>query len=289
MQGCHQITERSDSAIGHVSLVGAGPGDPELLTLKALKRLQQADVVFYDALVSQQVLDLISTKAEKVYVGKKSGNHKTQQIEIEQLLIDAALAGKQVVRLKGGDSFVFGRGGEELEALQQYQIIFDIVPGITAAAASAAYTGIPLTHRNHAHSAILVTGHGKDEGEMDWQALAKTKQTLAIYMGLQKSSEIQQQLIANGRAVETPIVIVENATRPEQRTIVGQLDELTYLVTRHQIISPAMILVGEVCSQAGRFHWFGQAPELSERFKEQHVDRHVFIDEQEEHLKVVGF
>jgi uroporphyrin-III C-methyltransferase/precorrin-2 dehydrogenase/sirohydrochlorin ferrochelatase len=288
MKACHQITE-GVSIKGHVSLVGAGPGDPDLLTIKALKRLQSADIVFYDALVSQQVLDLINSDADLVYVGKKSGNHSTQQIEIEQLLIGAALAGKQVVRLKGGDSFVFGRGGEELEALQQHQITFDVVPGITAAAASAAYTGIPLTHRNYAHSAILVTGHGKGENELDWQALAKTEQTLAIYMGLQKASEIQQQLIANGRAVETPVVIIENATRPEQRTVVGQLNELAHLVTRHQITSPAMILIGEVCSQAGRFHWFGQAPELSERFIKQYVDNQVLVDVQEEHLNVVGF
>ena len=241
---------------GHVSLVGAGPGDPELLTLKALQRIQTADVVFYDNLVSHQVLELTRRDADRIYVGKKSGAHSCGQQDIQQRLVEAAQQGQRVVRLKGGDPFVFGRGGEELEALSKAGISFDVVPGITAAAASAAYTGIPLTHRDYAHSAILVTGHGKGGGELDWRALAKSEQTLAVYMGLKQSSTLSQQLICHGRDPQTPVVVIERATTPQQRSVQGVLAELPGLIEHHRIESPAMILVGEVCQLAGRYQWF---------------------------------
>lgn len=251
-------------AEGHVSLVGAGPGDPELLTIKALQRLQTADVIFYDNLVSDAVLELVRRDADLVYVGKRAGAWSCKQTEIQQQMVAAAQRGKRVVRLKGGDPFVFGRGGEELEALVRAGISFDVVPGITAAAASAAYAGIPLTHRDYAHSAILVTGHGKAGNDLDWQALAKSEQTLAIYMGLKQSSTITDQLIAHGRAPDTPVVIVERATTPQQRFVCGVLHELPQLIERHGIESPAMILIGEVCRLAGRYQWFNVAPDSAE-------------------------
>ncbi|UTW45203.1 uroporphyrinogen-III C-methyltransferase [bacterium SCSIO 12696] len=258
-QGVLQMLNgKSVSEKGHVSLVGAGPGDPELLTLKAMQRLQTADVVYYDNLVSDEVLELVRRDAERIYVGKKAGAHSCSQTHIQEQLRDAALSGKRVVRLKGGDPFVFGRGGEELEVLAQAGVSFDVVPGITAAAATAAYTGIPLTHRDYAHSAILVTGHGKENTDIDWQALARTDQTLAIYMGLKKSSTIAEQLIAHGRAADTPVVIVERATTERQRQISGKLRDLPQLIASYGVESPAMILVGEVCELAGRYAWFGE-------------------------------
>ena len=263
------LNSDSPSERGHVSLVGAGPGDPELLTIKALQRIQTADVVYYDNLVSDEVLELIRRDAERIYVGKKAGAHSCSQSSIQEQLRDAALAGKRVVRLKGGDPFVFGRGGEELEELVQAGVSFDVVPGITAAAASAAYTGIPLTHRDYAHSAILVTGHGKDNTELDWQALARTDQTLAIYMGLKKSPLIAQQLIAHGRSPQTPLVIVERATTAKQRQITGVLQNLPQLIDDHGVESPAMILIGEVCQLAGRYSWFDKEhKQLGKTFSE---------------------
>ncbi|MCV6604936.1 MAG: siroheme synthase CysG [Porticoccaceae bacterium] len=260
------LNSDNSSERGHVSLVGAGPGDPELLTIKALQRIQTADVVYYDNLVSDEVLELIRRDADRVYVGKKAGAHSCSQQNIQEQLRDAALAGKRVVRLKGGDPFVFGRGGEELEVLAEAGVSFDVVPGITAAAASAAYTGIPLTHRDYAHSAILVTGHGKsahgdESSDVDWQALARSEQTLAIYMGLKKSPVIAEQLIAHGRSPQTPVVIVERATTARQRQITGVLAELPQLIEHHGVESPAMILIGEVCQLAGRYAWFGEQSE----------------------------
>lgn len=253
----------SEAPVGHVSLVGAGPGDVELLTVKAQQRLQTADIIFYDALVGEHVLSRARRDAERVYVGKKAGLHSTSQQSIQEQMIAAAKQGLRVVRLKGGDPFIFGRGGEELDALIEAGINFDVVPGITAAAAAAAYTGISLTHRQWAQSVVLVTGHLQEKSELDWQALAKSKQTLAIYMGLQQVTSIQQQLLHHGRAGETPVVIIEAATRPQQRVIGSCLAELSDAVERQQVKSPAMILVGEVCEQLGRYHWFGSAPVVS--------------------------
>lgn len=254
------LTELLDNSTapskGHVSLVGGGPGDPELLTIKALQRLQTADVVFYDNLVSDGVMELVRRDADLVYVGKKAGAHSCRQEDIQRKLAETALQGKRVVRLKGGDPFVFGRGGEELEELVKAGVSFDVVPGITAAAASAAYSGIPLTHREFSHAATLVTGHGKQDAEMDWRALAQTDQTLAVYMGLKQSSVLSEQLIAHGRSPETPVTVIERATTPQQRVVPGTLAQLPNLIAEHDIKSPAMILIGEVCSLAGRYQWF---------------------------------
>ncbi|MCR8922728.1 siroheme synthase CysG [Dasania sp. GY-MA-18] len=245
---------------GHVSLVGAGPGDAELLTIKAQLRLQQADVIFYDALVDKSILERARRDAEFVYVGKTKGFHSVPQEEIQARLVASAQAGNKVVRLKGGDPFVFGRGGEELHALAEAGISFDVVPGITAAAAAAAYTGVALTHRDYAQSTVFVTGHGQEGGDLDWASLAKSQQTLAIYMGLHQSADIQKQLIEHGRAPNTPVAIIENASRPEQRSVGGQLKDLAQLIQRHEVKSPAIILVGEVCQQLGDYHWFGAKP-----------------------------
>ncbi|WIO75041.1 siroheme synthase CysG [Porticoccaceae bacterium LTM1] len=253
------LNSEKPSLAGHVSLVGAGPGDPELLTLKALQRIQTADVVFYDNLVSDDVLELIRRDADRIYVGKKSGAHSSHQEDIQQQLVSYAQQGLRVVRLKGGDPFVFGRGGEELGALKDAGISFDVVPGITAAAASAAYSGIPLTHRDYSQSAILVTGHGKDGGELDWKALAKSNQTLAVYMGLKQAATISGQLISHGRDPKTPVALIERATTSHQRTVSGQLDQLPEMITRHQLESPTMILIGEVCQLAGQYQWFNDS------------------------------
>ena len=249
---------------GSVSLVGAGPGDPELLTLKALHKLQAADMVFYDSLVSDAVMALVRRDAELVYVGKQPEAHSCEQEAIQTQLVQAARQGKQVVRLKGGDPFIFGRGGEELEALTQAGIEFDVVPGITAAAAAAAYAGIPLTHRDYAHAAILATGHGKNAQAPDWSALAKSKQTLAVYMGVKQSAMIARQLIQHGRQPHTPVVVVERASMPGQRYFSGVLDELPQLVQDHSIQPPAVILIGEVCQLAGRYDWAGIQTTLEE-------------------------
>ncbi|WP_019529002.1 siroheme synthase CysG [Dasania marina] len=251
---------RETLKLGHVSLVGAGPGDAELLTLKAQLRLQQADVIFYDALVDKSILERARRDADFIYVGKTKGFHSVPQEEIQARLVASALAGNRVVRLKGGDPFVFGRGGEELQALDEAGISFDVVPGITAAAAAAAYTGVALTHRDYAQSTVFVTGHGQEGGDLDWASLAKSQQTLAIYMGLHQSADIQRQLIQHGRAPNTPVAIIENASRPQQRSVGGELKDLAQLIQRHEVKSPAIILVGEVCEQLGDYHWFGAKP-----------------------------
>ncbi|WP_188013332.1 siroheme synthase CysG [Photobacterium damselae] len=243
--------------VGHVSLVGAGPGDPDLLTLKALQQMQQADVVLYDQLVSPQILELVRRDAQLVSVGKKAGCHSVPQKQTNQLLVEFALQGKKVVRLKGGDPFIFGRGGEELEVLVEHGIEFDVVPGITAAAGATSYAGIPLTHRDYAQSAMFITGHLKQEqDDLDWSTLARGRQTLVIYMGLLKSSYIQQQLLAYGRPSHTPIAIIERGTQAEQKVLVGQLSQLSELAKQAQ--SPSLIVIGEVVALQSKLQWFNQ-------------------------------
>ncbi|GAB2522861.1 siroheme synthase CysG [Lysobacter humi (ex Lee et al. 2017)] len=249
---------------GRVALVGAGPGDAGLLTLRALRVLGQADVVLYDALVSDDVLARIRRDAELVDVGKRPGGpdgadgHHATQSRIHALMIEHARAGRTVVRLKGGDPFVFGRGGEELEALAAHGIDFEVVPGITAALACAAYAGIPLTHREHAQSVRLVTAHTREAtGETDIATLAPADQTLVFYMGVASCARVRERLLAAGRDASTPVAIVENASRASQRTITGRLDELPDLVTRHAVRSPALLVVGDVAALAQRLHWFG--------------------------------
>ncbi|WP_246022803.1 siroheme synthase CysG [Cognatilysobacter terrigena] len=252
---------------GRVILVGAGPGDAGLLTLRALRVLSQADVVLHDHLVGDDVLSRVRRDAELIDVGKHAGAanasmaHHDTQARIHALMLEHAKAGRTVVRLKGGDPFVFGRGGEELEVLASHGIDFEVVPGITAALACAAYAGIPLTHREHAQSLHVVTAHAKDDGnEPDWAALAKPRQTLAIYMGVAAASRISARLIAHGLTVSTPVAIVENGSRPTQRVVTGTLDSLGSLVDTHAVQSPALLIVGEVAALATTLHWFGAPP-----------------------------
>lgn len=243
---------------GEVALIGAGPGDPELLTIKALSFLQQADVVLYDYLVSDEIMALVPSDTILVCVGKKAGHHSVSQDKTNQLLVDFARQGHRVLRIKGGDPFIFGRGGEELEVLFDAGISFQVIPGITAAAGATAYAGIPLTHRDYAQSAMFVTGHVKeDSDEMDWSTLAKGNQTLVIYMGLMKSSHIQEQLIKHGRSAETPIAIIERGTQISQKIFKGKLSELAALSVDAQ--SPSLIVVGEVVSLSEKLNWFGES------------------------------
>ncbi|TYT26938.1 uroporphyrinogen-III C-methyltransferase [Luteimonas viscosa] len=251
----------STTARGRVALVGAGPGDPGLLTLRALRLLNEADVILHDSLASEDVLQLARRDAQRIAVGKRAGHHATPQADINALLVEHATAGRRVVRLKGGDPFVFGRGGEELEALRAAGIDYEVVPGITAAAACAAYAGIPLTHRDHAQSVRLVTAHARDSGDtLDWPALAQERQTLAFYMGVARLETVRMQLIAHGRAPDTPFALVENGSRPEQRVVAGALADLPRLARLHDVQAPALLIVGEVAALAGRLHWFGAAP-----------------------------
>lgn len=242
---------------GEVVLVGAGPGDPGLLTLHALRQMQQADVVVYDRLVSDEVMALVRRDAKRIFVGKQAGNHCVPQEGINQLLLEEAKKGQRVVRLKGGDPFIFGRGGEELETLVGTGIGFQVVPGITAASGCAAYAGIPLTHRDHAQSVRFVTAHGKGGAQdLDWPLLAKDKQTLVFYMGLSSCATIREQLLAHGKGGDTPVALIERGTQPSQRVIRGTLDQLPELAIG--VESPALIMVGSVVTLADSLAWFGQ-------------------------------
>ena len=249
-------------SVGLVRLVGAGPGDPGLLTLHAARALAEADVILHDRLVSDGVLALARPGAEVIEVGKHvGGDHHATQARIHDLLLAHARAGKRVVRLKGGDPFVFGRGGEELDVLRAHGIPFEVVPGITAAVACAAYAGIPLTHRDHAQSLRLLTAHAQDgDADHDWAALAQPRQTLVFYMGVSALARLRDKLVAHGRAGSTPFALIENGSRPEQRVIAGTLGELPELAQRHAVRAPALLVIGEVAAFAIRLHWFGCAP-----------------------------
>ncbi|MBN3575252.1 uroporphyrinogen-III C-methyltransferase [Vibrio neptunius] len=245
---------------GEVALIGAGPGDLELLTIKALRFLQQADVVLYDYLVSDEIMALVPSDTILVCVGKRAGHHSVPQDKTNQLLVDFAQRGHRVVRIKGGDPFIFGRGGEELEVLADAGVSFHVVPGITAAAGATAYAGIPLTHRDYAQTAMFITGHLKAESDqMDWSTLARGNQTLVIYMGLMKSEYIQGQLIEHGRSPETPIAIIERGTQSCQKVFKGQLSQLATLAKDAE--SPSLIVIGEVVSLSEKLTWFGTQQE----------------------------
>lgn len=245
---------------GRVLLVGAGPGDPGLLTLNALRALNRADVILHDRLIGDAVLTLARRDAECIDVGKHHGEdpHTTQR-RIHSLLLQHARDGQCVVRLKGGDPFVFGRGGEELEFLRAHEVDYEVIPGITAANACAAYAGIPLTHREHAQSVHLLTAHCKDSLDtLDWAALARERQTLAIYMGVGQLDSLMRELLAHGRAATTPFAIVENGSRPEQRVVTGQLSQLANLARAHNVRAPALLILGEVAALGPRLAWFGR-------------------------------
>ncbi|AJR08327.1 uroporphyrinogen-III C-methyltransferase [Photobacterium gaetbulicola] len=250
-------TSNTLSNSGFVSLVGAGPGDPDLLTVKGLKVIQAADVVVYDRLVSNDILALADRSAEMIYVGKKLDFHCVPQEQINQILVQKAQEGKRVVRLKGGDSFIFGRGGEELEELAKFGIKYEVVPGITAAAGATAYAGIPLTHRDHAQSVQFITGHVQKDGrEIEWQSLAHSNNTLVFYMGLKQSGHICDKLITHGLAASTPCAIIENGTRYDQRVLTGTLAQLPALASGAK--SPALIVIGSVTSLNEKLQWFEQ-------------------------------
>ncbi len=236
-----------EEAVGEAWLVGAGPGDPGLVTLKAMQCMQAADVILHDRLVSSAVLDLARRDADRISVGKQAGCNGTTQEEINTLLVRLVSEGKRVCRLKGGDPFIFGRGGEEAEALEAAGLRYSVVPGITAAAGCAAAARIPLTHRDASQSLVLVTAHGKEGSvSQDWPALARDRQTLAVYMGVSRFPQLCRDLIDNGRAADTPVAIIENGTLPDQRVIRGTLGQLPLLSAAHRVKSPAMLIIGEV-------------------------------------------
>ncbi len=242
---------------GEVFLVGAGPGDPELLTLKALRLIQQADVVLYDRLVSEPILALLPDSCERIYVGKRQADHAVPQSDINQTLVDLAQQGRNVLRLKGGDPFIFGRGGEEIELLAENNVAFQVVPGITAASGCASYSGIPLTHRDYSQSVRFVTGHLRsNEVNLPWPELAQEGQTLVFYMGLTGLSAICQSLIDNGRERLTPAAVIERGTTPEQRVIVGDLSSLPALVEKQQVKAPTLLIIGEVVGLHGSLSWY---------------------------------
>ncbi|PJC87102.1 uroporphyrinogen-III C-methyltransferase [Vibrio sp. HA2012] len=252
---CPVISHISRGMQGMVSLVGAGPGDPDLLTMKACRLLQQAEVVVYDRLVSPEVMAMVNPSAEQIYVGKKLDYHIIPQGQINQILAEHARRGKHVVRLKGGDPFIFGRGGEEIEYLADQQIRFEIVPGITAAAGATAYAGIPLTHRDYSQGVEFITGHIKQNGDyLCWSSLAQSNHTLVFYMGLKQSGYISEQLLLNGLDSSTSCAIIEKGTTPQQKVFLTTLVELPQAAKQAE--SPALIVVGGVTKLHEKLQWY---------------------------------
>jgi uroporphyrin-III C-methyltransferase/precorrin-2 dehydrogenase/sirohydrochlorin ferrochelatase len=244
---------------GEVYLVGTGPGDPDLLTFRALRLMQQADVVLYDRLIGDGILNLVRRDAERIYVGKLKDHHEVPQEEIGSMLISLAREGKRVLRLKGGDPFVFGRGGEEIETLSENGIAFQVIPGVTAAVGCASYAGIPLTHRDHAQGCVFVTGHEKDgELNLNWQCLIQPRQTVVVYMGLSSLGAITSGFLANGAEPSTPAAIIENGTRAGQRVITGTLESLADQANEAGIKSPALIIIGSVVTLRDKLSWFAE-------------------------------
>ena len=244
-------------AAGKVWLIGAGPGDPDLLTVKAVRLIAQADALVFDHLVGDGIMDLARADARRIYAGKEASNHTLPQASINRLLVDLAREGLSVIRLKGGDPFIFGRGGEELEALAVSGIPFEVVPGVTAAAGCAAYSGFPLTHRDHAQAVTFVTGHLKDGTvNLDWPALARPGQTVVFYMGIGAAGEICRQMIAHGLAASTPAAAIRNGTLPDQQTLLATLGTLPQRIEESGIKPPALIVVGSVVNLHAKLDWF---------------------------------
>ena len=267
----HEAIQSETQPVGEVYIVGAGPGDPELLTFKALRLMQQADIVFYDALVSPQVLDLCRRDADKVYVGKKRSNHAVAQLGINELLVNEAKKGRRVVRLKGGDPFIFGRGGEEIESLRAHNIPYQVVPGITAANAAASYAGIPLTHRDHSQSVRFVTGFLKAGApNNNFKSFLNTDETVVFYMGLHSLARLTEGLIEAGRASNTPIAIVSNASMPNQQVLTGTLATITELQEKEHLPTPALLIMGDVVALHHDLAWYNQQaqemPDTSENW-----------------------
>jgi uroporphyrin-III C-methyltransferase/precorrin-2 dehydrogenase/sirohydrochlorin ferrochelatase len=253
-----QMLDSEDNILrGEVYLVGAGPGDPDLLTFRALRLMQKADVVVYDNLVSKTIVDMTRRDAQRIFVGKQRDNHTMRQEEINELLVRLASEGKRVLRLKGGDPFIFGRGGEEIETLAAQGIPFQVVPGITAASGVASYAGIPLTHRDHAQSCLFVTGHLKDGTmNLDWDALARPNQTVVVYMGLHGLATLCAELVAHGMPDTTPIAIVQQGTTQNQRVITGTLATLPAIAEREKPQAPTLIIIGGVVTLHDKLSWF---------------------------------
>jgi len=258
--------EHSYDSLGEVYLVGSGPGDPDLITFRALRLMQQADVVVYDRLVSRPILDMVRRDAEMIYAGKARSNHTLSQESINELLVRLAKEGKRVLRLKGGDPFIFGRGGEEIETLADEGIPFQVVPGITSASGCASYAGIPLTHRDYAQSCIFVTGHLKDGSvDLDWEALAKPSQTIVFYMGLHSVSIICKELVAHGMQINTPAALIQQGTTQNQRVFIRDLGTLPETVELEDIKAPTIIIVGEVVKLHEKLAWFGSTEAGADR------------------------
>lgn len=258
-----QLTD-PEAPQGEIILVGAGPGDSGLLTLRGLQVMQLADVVLYDHLVSDEILDLVRRDADRICVGKRANAHSVPQEEINQMLVTLAKKGKRVVRLKGGDPFIFGRGGEELQAAVAAGIPFQVVPGVTAASGATAYAGIPLTHRDHAQSVLFVTGHCRADGQgTDWPSLARARQTLAIYMGTMAAGDIASQLMAHGRDPATPAAVIGRGTRQDQQVLIGTLDQLEELARNAP--TPALLVIGEVVNLHQELAWFQHSAQQDRR------------------------
>ncbi|WP_417544174.1 uroporphyrinogen-III C-methyltransferase [Marinobacter sp.] len=258
------VTSNPNSSAGEVALVGAGPGDPELLTLKAWRLITSAEVVLYDRLVSPEILALIPDTVEMIHVGKQRANHTLPQDQINQRLVDLAREGRRVVRLKGGDPFIFGRGGEEIETLASAGIRFQVVPGITAASGCAAYAGIPLTHRDYAQSVRFITGHLKNNTcDLPWKDFVQNSQTLVFYMGLVGLPIICEQLVLHGMAPNMPVALISKGTTRDQHVVTGSLETIVQKVNEEKVQAPTLVIVGQVVALRDRLDWVGGLPTQS--------------------------